>query len=57
MSDLDIESDIANAFNGLMRLQRMIILANFAVKGETFVLRILTGKKHPQIKLQRLRKV
>ena len=42
---------------GSMRLQRMTLLAHFAVKGKKIVLRILTGKKHPKIKLKRLRKV
>ena len=42
---------------GSMRLQRTTLLAHFAVKGKAFALRILTGKKHPQIKLKRLQKV
>ena len=41
---------------GSMSLQGMTRLAHFVVKGKTFVLRILRGKKHPQIKLQCLRK-
>ena len=54
--DVGTESDIADALNGLMRLQGMTILANFAVKGKTFCFKDTHREKTPSNKTPALTK-